>query len=269
MSIRFARFAALLLSLGLPLGGGDAAAAFEWMIVIGDSLSDTGNAGRFSNGPVWVEQLGSRLGVTVRPSTMGGSNFAYGGARLDPHSSPTSLRAQTDLYLSRPRESGRTLHVVFGGGNDILAAVGAPEAARMVEEAAASLGSIVADLAREGATDILAPTLPDVGMTPAIRSRGAAAVAEARALSDRFNAAVDDALRKARSHGGFRLHRLDIHAMAERARADPSEFGFSDVTTPCRDLASCEGYLFWDDVHPTTRAHARLAEAAYGLLLVR
>jgi len=50
--------------------------------------------------------------------------------------------------------------------------------------------------------------------------------------------------------------------MAERARADPGAFSFIDVTTPCNLLASCDGYLFWDDVHPTTRAHARLAEAA-------
>jgi hypothetical protein len=57
---------------------------FDHIVVFGDSLSDTGNAGRFSNGPVWVEQLAARLEVALRPTQAGGLNFAIGGARLDP-----------------------------------------------------------------------------------------------------------------------------------------------------------------------------------------
>ena len=45
-------------------------------IVFGDSLSDTGNAGRFSNGPVWVEQLAARLEVALRPTQAGGLNLS-------------------------------------------------------------------------------------------------------------------------------------------------------------------------------------------------
>jgi phospholipase/lecithinase/hemolysin len=54
---------------------------FGHIVVFGDSLSDTGNAGRFSNGPVWVEQLAARLEVALRPAQAGGLNFAVGGAR--------------------------------------------------------------------------------------------------------------------------------------------------------------------------------------------
>src|SRR4051794_16407375 len=88
--------AALAIMSGAP---SRAAPAFEAMVVLGDSLSDTGNAGRFSNGPVWVEGLARALNVPLRPSREGGSNFAVGGARLGPRSGPTSLRAQADLYL--------------------------------------------------------------------------------------------------------------------------------------------------------------------------
>ena len=72
----------------------------DHIVVFGDSLSDTGNAGRFSNGPVWVEQLAARLEVALRPTQAGGLNFAVGGARLNPLSGPHSLRAQADLFLA-------------------------------------------------------------------------------------------------------------------------------------------------------------------------
>jgi phospholipase/lecithinase/hemolysin len=261
--------AAALLAMGLAPCQATSAGKFAELVVLGDSLSDNGNAGRFSNGPVWVEQLATRLGLMLRPSQAGGSNFAVGGARLDAESGPTSLRAQADAYLKRPRRAGRTLHIVFGGGNDLLAAVEAPDGESMVDVAAASLKSIVADLAERGATDVLVANLPDVGITPAVMRRGEQAVDRARVLTKRFNAAADEALGELGRSSTMRIHRLDVASMAAQAREDPGAFGFVDVTTPCAALASCEGYLFWDDVHPTTSAHARLAEAAAETVLER
>jgi phospholipase/lecithinase/hemolysin len=251
-----------IVELGLT-GTASTALAFDRIVVFGDSLSDSGNAGRFSNGPVWVEQLARQLGIMLTPSQAGGLNFAVGGARLDPDSGPHNLRAQVDLYLGMPPPKGRVLHIVFGGGNDILAAIGTAHAGEMVDIAVTSLTSIVSNLAGHGATDILLPNLPDVGMSPEVRARGSRAVAEAGSLSDRFNVQAERALQAV---NGVRLHRLDVHAMGERAKVDPAAFGFVDVTTPCQHLATCEGYLFWDNVHPTTRAHERLAERALQIL---
>nr|WP_235031248.1 SGNH/GDSL hydrolase family protein [Geminicoccus flavidas] len=62
--------------------------------------------------------------------------------------------------------------------------------------------------------------------------------------------------------GELRLYRLDVFAMTEQVRADPAAFGFTDIVTPCSGATRCEGHLFWDQVHPTTYAHGRLAEAA-------
>ena len=79
--------------------------AFDELVVFGDSLSDTGNAGRFSNGPVWVEGVANGLGLSVRPSESGGTNYAIGGARLDPASCPTCLPAQMQRDLKGNRLS--------------------------------------------------------------------------------------------------------------------------------------------------------------------
>src|SRR5262249_14488779 len=154
-----------LLSLcGLPMNA-SAQPAFDHIVVLGDSLSDMGNAGRFSNGPVWVERLAARLKVELGSSQSGGTNFATGGAKLeggaklDSRSDPSSLRTQADLSLKISRQSGRTLHVVFGGANDVLDAIGQPDAADAIRRAVESLRSIVTDLLARGATDVLVPNL--------------------------------------------------------------------------------------------------------------
>jgi len=110
------------------------------------------------------------------------------------------------------------------------------------------------------------PNLPDIGITPEVRARGGRPMAQARQLTESFNDTLRQALTGFAEGADFRLHRLDVWVMAERARVDSAALGFIDSTTPCETLPTCEGYLFWDDVHPTTRAHARLAEAAYNLL---
>jgi phospholipase/lecithinase/hemolysin len=240
--------------------------AFDRLVVFGDSLSDNGNAGRSSNGPVWVEHLAVQLGLTLRPSRAGGSNYAVGGARLSPPSAPTSLRIQADTYLKGRHRPAQTLYIVYGGGNDILDALGQPQADAVVEAAVQSLQSIVADLAARGAVDILVPNLPDVGMIPAVRSQGGRAVEEAGRLARQFNRALNQALASLGGTLGLRLHRLDVEQLASQVQQDPGAFGFRDITHPCSGRSSCQGHLFWDDVHPTTEAHQRLASAAFQVL---
>lgn len=124
------------------------AGPYTGLVVFGDSLADSGNnalalgssrtlvpvamrdfipdfpyaSGRYSNGPVWTEQLASRLGLAAAPSLAGGSNFAFGGARTGPVGSsfPFSLVDQVTMFLSATggvAPSGN-LYVVVGGGND-------------------------------------------------------------------------------------------------------------------------------------------------------
>jgi outer membrane lipase/esterase len=60
---------------------------------------------------------------------------------------------------------------------------------------------------------------------------------------------------------GFELNVVlfDTFALLERLIDDPGAFGFSNVTTPCLAtpdvLTGCQGYLFFDGVHPTTAGH--------------
>ncbi|MBP2313079.1 SGNH/GDSL hydrolase family protein [Azospirillum soli] len=241
------------------------------VVVFGDSLSDTGNAGmgRFSNGPVWVERLAERLGTRLTASSQGGTNYAVGGARTVGTSGPTSLRAQVDGYL---RKTGRqadpkALYVVYGGGNDLRAAVGASDPWAAVMGAAGTMGHIIADLAKAGATEFLVPNLPDLGRIPEIRRYGPNAVQIATMASIGYNQTLARSLDEVEQRLPIRLHRLDVWALLQTVLADPAAAGFANVTEPCVAQGPCrdpDRFLFWDSIHPTAAAHARLAEAALG-----
>ena len=60
-----------------------------------------------------------------------------------------------------------------------------------------------------------------------------------------------------------------LEALAERVIRHPASFGFVETAKPCSGSSRCEGYLFWDRVHPTTQAHRRLAEAALSAVLTQ
>ena len=84
---------------GVP-GGTAAPPLFSKTYVFGASVSDTGNAcnlipvactpnppyasPRWSNGPVFAELLAQRYGASAAPVRVGGTNYAYGGARTGP-----------------------------------------------------------------------------------------------------------------------------------------------------------------------------------------
>ena len=237
------------------------------LVVFGDSLSDSGNAGRFSNGPVWVEHLAKGLALPLLPSRTGGTNHAVGGARAV--GGPNELRTQVHGYLAERggRADPRTLYTVWVGGNDILAAGFTADPDVVGWDAAAAVGEAVATLGAAGARMVLVPNLPDIGITPALRAVGPTAAAEAR----RRSLAYDDALTLVldRAEGRYpdmAILRLDVHGLAERVLADPGAAGFRDVIDPCQSGPSCEGALFWDSIHPSTYAHARLAAAASVLI---
>jgi outer membrane lipase/esterase len=230
------------------------------LVVFGDSLSDIGNAGRFSNGPVWVEVIADRIDFELKPSRSGGTNYAVGGARS--HGRPTDLRGQLQAYFASPyrRSISETLFVVFGGANDLLAA-GCAAQDRAAKTAAAAIAATVSDLAAAGGRTILVPNLPDIGAAPLVRAQGGACADQARRLTRTFNAALDERLDAMERRHRSRIIRLDVFSLSEELMTNRGDAGFDDIDTPCAG-GSCARALFWDPLHPTARAHARLAAAA-------
>jgi outer membrane lipase/esterase len=255
------------------------------MVVFGDSLSDNGNAfaasrhaeppsppyfdGRFSNGPVWVERFAQTFGLEMKPAADGGRNYAVGGAKTG--SGVDSLKNQVSTFLVLHSLDGLRqddLFVVFGGGNDLSDAVGSPDAASIIAEAAGNIRDIVEDLAHRGAVNFLVPNLPNKGLSPAARRRGT--TQEEQALSTAFNMALSAVLDDVSSRLSVNIIRVNLFDLAQNVVAMPAAFGFAIVIDPClaessAGFAVCEApdsHVFWDAIHPTVRGHDLIAGAA-------
>ncbi|HYF38033.1 MAG TPA: SGNH/GDSL hydrolase family protein [Prosthecobacter sp.] len=239
-----------------------AAKSFESIVVFGDSLSDNGNAGRFSNGPVWVEQLARGLGLPLAPSSQGGTNYAVGAARAE------DVFQQIEQFLAtRPTDLGHALVVVYAGGNDVRA-LDREDPTIVLRRAVRLLGRGIAELADAGATRFLVPNLPDIGLSAEAIRAGDATAAAMTAVSIAFNHELALEIDRLSHAYPITIRTVDVFALHRSVVADPAAHGFTNVRDPC--LGRCaepDRWLLWDPIHPTTAAHARLAEASSRALL--
>lgn len=239
---------------------------FTLLNVFGDSLSDIGNTaevarpegyapGRFSNGPVYVEQLG----YPMRPSLEGGNNYAVGGARV--RDGVGSLVAQIEAFQTR-NPAGvpeRTASILFIGGNDLrAAAMDPPNAQAMAGDALAGISEAILDLRGAGVSFILVPNLPDLSILPELNSatdferQGVSVLT--RFWNDSLQAMVD-------SFRAPEVQVFDTFTLFEEILADPMGFGFKTTGEPAiSSPGDDEEFLFWDEVHPSAAMHRVLAQ---------
>ncbi len=253
--------------------------SFSAVVVYGDSLSDNGNLyaatgqpaapyyhGRRSNGPVAVEQLATSLGAPLvdfawAGATTGIGNYADGGTptSFGTYSLPgmqtefASSRSSIGPYLS----SG--LFIVWGGPDDLLSPspLDTTTAAVINRGVKDELG-IVKSLEQMGAQHILVPGMPDLGLTPYFASLGESA--EGTAIANAFNAELTAELPAGALY-------YNTEGLLESIVADPSAYGFTNVTQPCYNGATvCSDpsqYLFFDSFHPTTEADPFVADGFF------
>jgi phospholipase/lecithinase/hemolysin len=263
-----------MLALLLYLPAAALASNFDTLVVFGDSLSDNGNLfaidptqvpsenyyqGRFSNGPVWAEYLADADFLDCDLV-----DRAFGGATTD-GASPPGLIAQVSAYTGSATLEDNTLFAIWIGANDFLN--GSDDYAT----SAANIGTALEDLATFGAEHILIINLPDLGSTP--RYLGTAEETGARALSQGFNTAlatVIDAFQAA--NPDVTVYEFDVYAFLHAAAGDPASYGFTNATQVCPsyyiadNFDNSAGYVFWDEIHPTTEAHDVIADQILSIL---
>jgi outer membrane lipase/esterase len=271
------------------------ASQFTQVVSFGDSLSDAGNISIASGSPVItrfttnpghtaVEDIASHYGFTLLPSLAGGTDYAWGGAQsaINVPEGPLTIPStatQIGQYLASTggKANPNALYTLWIGGNDILNANPNPALAPTSVTIAAlnEVGQIKA-LQAAGAKTIVVFNLPDLGLTPAAQSEGPAGVSGANQLSILYNGALNGGIKQL----GKGIVQLDTFDLIHELVADPGKYGFTNVTVPActtPSSISCtpatlvapnadKTFLFADGIHPTTAAHAALAEYAVSVL---
>ncbi|HMX16461.1 MAG TPA: SGNH/GDSL hydrolase family protein [Rhodocyclaceae bacterium] len=273
------------------------AASYSGLFVFGDSLSDPGNLysltggglppfpywnGRFSNGPVAAEYMAAAMGIPAL-------NVAVAGAMTGPNPAGsndnylvtkygltslngTGILGQSQFVAGLGALPDSALYMVWGGPNDVFdgMAKGSDLAGVTMPTAVANVVETVKTLYTGGARHFFVPLMPDLGLTPDTRAMGAAAMAGASDLTNGYNLALMGTLAWL-DNNYMPDGDIKFFDTAKFLRDAVAGSDFANVSDACIDNLACVldgvnggpalGYLFWDGVHPTTRAHMQLGLA--------
>lgn len=308
----------LTISALLPLGA--IAKDYSQINVFGDSLVDAGNifnlsdgtfppsppyAQKFSNGPLWVEQLGAELGLTselstaVLPGILAGAtpppadgiNFAVGGSFSSDQNvggAPLpglqqQIAAFSTLSTAVP-PSPDALNVLLAGSNDYNTALSRPNAAidlqTLPDQVTDNIVNAAALLIGTGADNLFISNLPNLGLQPfadQLNQFNPQSEALLTGLAAEHNQLLSQKLTALAATTDANIIQFDLATALDAVEANPTSFGFTDTSDACLVGSSLTGvftslcnnlneFFFWDSNHPTTAGHAVIAQAALAAL---
>jgi phospholipase/lecithinase/hemolysin len=155
--------------------------------------------------------------------------------------------------------------VVWGGANDLLNATSESE----IIDAGINQTVNIQRLIDAGATQLIVPNLPPLGLVPRLNGSPttSAAATKAAALYNEVLAGGISVVLDVNRRKHLNLVQLDVFTLFDQIVADPAAFELVNVTTSSQgEAVDPDKYLFWDSIHPTTRGHNILAAVAGELL---
>ena len=274
------------------------AGTFRTIVAFGDSLTDhfglasyiglydpvrnpNGALEAWTNGDVWVEYLADELKADL-------DNNAIAGAMTLGHENnniqalvdagklpPLGLVGQVNRFVNENHSFNpeTTLFTIWIGGNDLLeygrGESGAADTQELITSAIDNIINSMSALASDGARNMLVINLPDLGKSPAYNSRSPQEIQGVTALTSAFNGAL------AQGVAGFQAVFPEVTVISFDIFTNLNEIissdTFANVTGTYMVLDEngnrtgetnepAEDYLFWDAIHPTTRAHKIVAD---------
>ncbi len=269
------------------------------LYVFGDSLNDAGNAynsilsvpdvppywqGRFSNGPIWVDDFSSALGLTtsIGSGSSQGDNRAFGGSQTGQGYSYLLLPnvgTQINNFLGNVQSTipANTAIALWAGGNDFLYGTANPNVI------STNMVSHVRTLALAGGQTFLIPNLPPLEMTPEGTSRSQSQQNQLAQDVITYNTLLANEMSNLSTSLGITIHQIDAWTIFNEIVANKEAFGLTNVQDPaCTSSGSilplpicnsgdpvasnADEYLFFDKAHPTTTMHSFIAAYALGTI---
>lgn len=251
--------------------------------------------GRFTNGLTWVEDLAAFYFPKDSKSHL--LDYAFGGAAVladeeeEEDSALFTFKREIDSYLlgHHGKAAENSLFIVWMGSNNFLSLAINDDHEKSLSQVNKGITQGLKRLVAAGAKTIVVFNLPDLGATPYARELGLQQ--HMSFLSQRHNALLQtsvDKLSKVYPHVQWLY--FDAKELLNDLVMSPGTYGLKNVTDTCycttvnktsrpsvlRMVAnvkpflhqqdSCEGYLFFDPLHPTEIAHRLMAQRARSFL---
>lgn len=250
--------------------------------------------GRFTNGPVWVELLTKALYPSDWHAHL--LDYAFGGAGVLVENGDFdddtlfTLGHEIDSYLlvHQNQADEHSLFVVWMGANNYLAVP--DEMDSTINAVNQGIKTSLQRLVDRGAKHILVINLPDLGNTPA--AHDFEATEELTYCAKTHNVVLAKNISQLQvDNPNVQWLLFDVDQLFASVMDDPSQFGFSNITETCYEelldvpssksvlnmVASvhphklnakkaCDGYFFFDPVHPSASAHSLMSDRILDLL---
>lgn len=250
----------------------------------------------FSDNIVWVEQLANfwnlptrtpgRGDVTTLPPQPNGNVWAWGGSEaasgtVQPNgvTEPIpNLQLEVSQYLAKNTANPDALYTIWSGANNLL--VGGKFGPQAAADAVGAVGDALKTLEAAGVRHFVVFNMPRLGDTPEAQAGGIIDEAIANEFATVYNDTLEAVLFELRRDPLFRADIFEVDTYTELALVvdtvnsgqpyTPDFFVPGDPVTITNVIDKGldffnntgmfpPGYLFWDDVHPTTQGHQVVA----------